>query len=71
MHMRYLVNKNAQMLTGDHKLHKADCKMKPNYENTIELGEFYNSDVAQCEAKKYYLNVNGCKYCCNEIYLKK
>lgn len=69
--MRYLINKNAQILTGDHKLHKDTCKMKPNYENTMELGEFYNSDVAQCEARKYYLNVNGCKYCCNEIYLKK
>ena len=69
--MRYLINKNAQILTGDHKLHKDTCRMKPNYENTMELGEFYNSDVAQCEARKYYLNVNGCKYCCNEIYLKK
>lgn len=69
--MHYLVNKNAQISTGDHKIHKENCKMKPNYENTIELGDFYNSNVAQYEAKKYYISVNGCKYCCAEIYLKK
>lgn len=69
--MRYLVNKNAQISTGDHKIHKENCKMKPDYKNTIELGDFYNSNVAQCEANKYYISVNGCKYCCNEIYLKK
>ena len=69
--MRYLVNKNAQILTGDHKIHREDCKMKPDSKNTIELGDFYNSDVAQYEAKKYFVTVNGCKYCCKEIYLKK
>lgn len=69
--MFYLLNKNAQIKTGEQMIHKSDCIMKPDYSNTIELGEFYNSKVAQIEAQKYYANVNGCKYCCNEIHLKK
>ena len=27
--MRYVVNKNAQIKTGDHKIHKITCKRKP------------------------------------------
>jgi len=69
--MRYLINKHAQMLTGDHKIHKENCKMKPKYENIIELGDVESSEVAQYKARRYYICVNGCKYCCNEIYLKK
>ncbi len=69
--MFYLLNKNVQISTGDHKIHKSNCKMKPKHCNIIELGEFYNSYVAQCEARKYYANIDGCKYCCNEIHLKK
>ena len=69
--MLYLVNKNAQISTGDHKIHNENCTMKPNLENTIELGNFYNAEVALYEARRYYANVNGCKNCCNKIYLKK
>ena len=67
----FLLNKNSQISTGEHKIHKKTCSKKPKYANTIELGEFYNAKVAQCEARKYYANINGCKYCCKEIYLKK
>lgn len=69
--MFYLLNKNSQIATGDHKIHTSDCPMKPNKNNTIELGEFYNVKVAQCEAKKYFFNVDGCKFCCKEIHLRK
>lgn len=69
--MLFIVNKNSQIATGEHKIHKANCKMKPKYKNVIELGDFYQAKVAQCEAQKYFANVDGCKYCCSEIHLKK
>ena len=69
--MLYLLNKNAQIKTGEHKIHTHTCKRRPKYENIIELGEFYYARVAHCEASKYYSNVDGCKYCCSEIHLKK
>ena len=69
--MLYLLNKNSQIKTGEHKIHKETCSRKPKRSNLVELGIFYNSKVAVCEAKKYYFNCNGCKYCCPEIYLKK
>lgn len=69
--MLYLVNKNAQIETGDHKIHKITCKRKPKDINVIKLKDVYDSKVALCEAKKYFFNVDGCKYCCPEIYLEK
>ncbi len=69
--MLFLVNKNAQIQTGDHKIHTCNCKRKPKKENTIELGDFYEAKVAQCEAKKYFFNVDGCAICCKAIHLKE
>lgn len=69
--MLYLVNKNSQISTGDHKIHIESCKFKPTYKNTIELGDYNNSFVAKEIATRTFLNVNGCKYCCKEIFLKK
>lgn len=69
--MLFLLNKNSQVATGDHKIHTADCPRKPKKENTIELGEFYNSIVANCEARKYFYNVDGCAFCCSSIHLRK
>lgn len=66
----YIVNKNAQMKTGEHKIHTVKCKKKPKYQNTKELGEFDNPKLARCEATKYYICVDGCQYCCKEIHLK-
>lgn len=69
--MHYLINKNAQISTGDHKIHTIECPFKPKRENTIELGEFYDANVAQCEARKYFYNVDGCDFCCSQIHLRK
>lgn len=69
--MLFLVNKNAQIKTGDHKVHTFSCSRKPDSKNTIELGDFYDVRVAQCEAKKYFFNVDGCNFCCKPIHLKK
>lgn len=66
----YIVNKNAQIQTGEHKIHKQNCKQGPKDKNVIELGEFENSKRVVCEAYKYYSCINGCKYCCKEIMIK-
>ena len=40
--MLYVVNKNAQIKSGEHKIHTCECQKRPKSENSIELGEFYN-----------------------------
>lgn len=69
--MFYVVNKNAQIRTGEHKIHKQTCNRKPKDQNLIELDDLCDSRVALCEARRYFFNVDGCKYCCPEIHLKK
>lgn len=69
--MQYYVNKNAQIRTGEHKIHKKGCKRMPKWSNVIDLGDFEDSRVARCEACKYYHCIDGCEYCCKEIHLKK
>lgn len=71
IYLFYILNKNSQIATGDHKIHTNECSRKPKRSNTIELGEFYDIKVAKCEARKYFFNVDGCKFCCNSIHLKK
>ena len=68
--MKYIVNKNAQIITGCHKIHKSDCPKKPKIENTIILGECMCPIDAKSRAKDFYEHVSGCKYCCSEIFYK-
>ena len=65
--MRFYVNKNAQN-NGDHEVHRATCSWLPDSENRLYLGDFYTSQEAVREAKKYYNQVNGCYYCCPETH---
>ena len=66
----YVVNKHTQLSTGFNKIHKIDCVKKPNEENTINLGKCICIIDAENRAKNYFQKVNGCKYCCKEIYYK-
>lgn len=68
--MNYIVNKNAQMGTGYHKIHTTDCKKRPKRENVIDLKECMCPFEAKSRAKEYYNNVNGCKYCCKQLFYK-
>lgn len=61
---RYYVNKNAQT-NGDHEVHTSTCSWLPDAENRIYLGEFLTCRPAVQEARKYYVQVNGCYYCSN------
>lgn len=67
--MRYYVNKVAQV-TGEHEVHRATCSWLPNTENRLYLGEFATSYEAIREARKYYLNVDGCAFCCPESHTR-
>lgn len=69
--MLFVINKNAQIKTGEHIIHKDNCKRKPKYKNIKELGDFNDLRVALAEASKYYSCINGCQYCCKKIHLKR
>lgn len=69
--MQYILNKNAQTGTGYHKIHKKNCPKLPKKENQIELKDCVCSLVAKDRAKEYYATVNGCQYCCKEIYYEQ
>jgi hypothetical protein len=58
----YYVNKNAQS-NGDHEVHTTGCNFIPADSNRIYLGEFTTCAPAVTAAKKYYSQVNGCKFC--------
>ena len=68
--MKYIVSKNAQTGTGNHKIHTIDCAKRPKTENVIDLKECLCPIEAKNRAKEYYKNVNGRKYCCRQIYYK-
>lgn len=63
----YYVNKNAQS-NGDHEVHELGCSRMPEKENKICLGNFSNCYEAVLEARKYYIQSNGCYYCCNDCH---
>ncbi len=69
--MDYILNKNPQMNTSYHKIHTQKCAKRPKEENVIQLGNCMCPIEAKSRAKEYYENVNGCKYCCREIFFKK
>ena len=67
--MTYYVNKNAQP-TGEHEVHTSICYWLPTPENRILLGDFSTCFEALIAARKYYSNVDGCKYCCPNCHKK-
>ncbi len=69
--MLFVVNKNAQLKSGEHIIHQENCHHKPKEKNIIGLGNFLNDEVALFEARRYFPCVNGCKYCCPKIHLKR
>ncbi len=64
---RYYVNKRAQA-NGDHEVHKAGCSFMPDEANRQYLGDFSTCAPAVREAKRYYLQSNGCFYCSPECH---
>ena len=60
--MRYYVNKNAQA-NGDHEVHTASCSWLPDEDNRIYLGDFTSCPPAVQEARRHYVQCNGCYWC--------
>lgn len=67
--MDYYVNKNKQT-RGEHEVHMSSCAWLPEAENRIFLGKFSNCSDAVKEARKYYDDVDGCKFCCPACHKK-
>ena len=65
MKKNYYLNREAQR-NGDHEVHVRECEYFP--ENTIDLKAHDSCYSAVQEAKKYYIQVNGCYYCCNACH---
>lgn len=63
----YYVNKNTQA-NGDHEVHVTGCSFMPTDTNRIYLGIFESCRPAVTEAKKHYVQSNGCYYCCNSCH---
>jgi hypothetical protein len=60
--MNYYVNKRAQS-NGDHEVHTASCRYLPSENDRRFLGDFSNCADAVREAKRYYPQSNGCRFC--------
>ena len=63
----YYVNKNPQA-NGDHEVHQLTCYYMPA--EKIALGFYMTAKEAVEAAKVYYLNVDGCFYCCEECHTR-
>jgi hypothetical protein len=59
---RYCVNRRAQP-SGDHEVHRSDCRYWPAPGNRLDLGEHANCHEALAEAQRHYRQVDGCYYC--------
>ena len=62
MKKKYYVHTIAQA-NGDHEVHVEGCKYLPKPEYRKDLGEHSACDTAVKEAKRHYVQVNGCYYC--------
>ena len=66
---KYILNKNQQTGYGyNHEVHKSWCSHKPLFSNQIDLGYCYSDEEALRRAKQYYLDADGCAYCCPSIH---
>jgi len=61
----YYVNNEAQS-NGDHEVHKDGCSWMPK--DREYLGRYGSCQPAVAEARKTYLQSNGCLWCCLECH---
>ena len=65
----YIVNRIPQP-TGEHEVHTLDCSYLPSLENRIPLGYFVNSRDAVQAARRHFVNIDGCFFCCPKSHQK-
>lgn len=61
---KYFIHKNPIEVQArrHHEIHKKDCLKLPLVDN-IDLGMHATFESAIATAKRYYTNVDGCRYC--------
>jgi hypothetical protein len=66
----YIVNKDAQSVSGDHEVHNVDVANKclPDPANRLDLGDHANCQSAVQEAKQTYSDSNGCAFCAPQCH---
>lgn len=62
MKKKYYVSKIAQN-NGDHEVHHESCIWLPALNHRTPLGEHDSCHSAVDLARRYYDQVNGCKFC--------
>lgn len=64
---KYRVNRMTKSPNWDHEVHKEGCPWWPTV-SYIDLGEHPSCFAAVAEAKKTYVDANGCKTCSSECH---
>ena len=59
----YYANRRSQP-NGDNEVHTSKCRYFPK--NAQYLGDYAICQAAITEARRYYLQANGCATCCPE-----
>lgn len=60
--MFYYADKEAYD-DGDHEIHREDCPKLPAMERLVPIGEHRFGFQAMKEARKHFIQVNGCSDC--------
>lgn len=58
----YFVHDKAQM-NGVHEIHTEQCVYLPPYQSLTPLGSYSDCWEGFERAKRYYNQINGCKFC--------
>lgn len=64
--MKYYVNTKNY----NHEVHNEFCSSLPNPENRELLGDYNNCRDAVAEARRTYLDADGCKICSPECHVR-
>jgi len=64
---KYYVNNQAQS-DGHYEVHNESCAFLHLVESKKYLGDFFFCTVAIKEAKKFYMKVDGCRFCSLSCY---
>lgn len=65
----YYVNDNPQT-SGEHEVHESDCAWLKFVKSKTFLGFHEHCSAALQSAKSFYVNVDGCAFCCSSCHKK-
>lgn len=60
--MLYYVDRE-EVPSGDHEVHREDCRVLPSKARLEPLGEFFFCSSAVKEARKHFTQINCCETC--------